>query len=92
MDRDHYEVCSYLREGNDLNLIRLGGALGLNYTNLERMKALPEEMVAAWLREEDNVEENSGEPTWSSLVQALKKIGQNGIAKKIEAGMSKLIR
>jgi hypothetical protein len=48
------------------------------------MKSLPEDMVAAWLRREDYVLNVSGEPTWRSLVQALKMVGQGGIAKDIE--------
>jgi hypothetical protein len=37
-------------------------------------------MVAAWLRSEDNVMSMSGEPTWRTLVEALRKVGQEGIA------------
>jgi hypothetical protein len=62
----------------------VGGALGLAYVNLQKMKVLPADMVAAWLRREDYVLNVSGEPTWRSLVQALKTVGQGGIAKDIE--------
>ena len=41
-----------------------------------------EEMVEAWLQQLDKVSEK-GEPTWSILVAALKRIGHNGIAIKI---------
>ena len=63
----------------------MGGALGLAYDNLDKMKNLPEEMVAAWLRREDFVMSMSGEPTWRTLVEALRKVGQEGTARDIEA-------
>ena len=62
----------------------MGGALGLDFVNLQKMKNFPEDMVAAWLRREDYVLKMSGEPTWRSLVQALTTVGQGGIAKDIE--------
>ena len=41
-------------------------------------------MVRAWLRKQDHVKEKSGDPlTWKALVEALKKIGQQGIADDI---------
>ena len=52
--------------------------------NLEKMQNLPDDMVRAWLRQQDNVKEKSGDPlTWSVLVVALRKIGQNGVANDI---------
>ena len=65
-------------------MCRVGGALGLDYGNLQKMKDLPEEMVAAWLRREDYVLTKTGEPTWRSLIKALKKAGQEGVASDIE--------
>ena len=62
---------------------RVGGALGLTYDVLEKMKALPDDMVAAWLRREDFVVNMSGEPTWRTLVEALRKVGQEGTARDI---------
>ena len=50
------------------------------------MKSLPEDMIAAWLREEDNVTMTSGPPSWMSLVTALEAVGQRGIASKIKRG------
>lgn len=43
-----------------------------------------EDIIAAWLREEDGVKEK-GEPTWTVLVNALKhpRVGQTGIANDI---------
>ena len=52
--------------------------------NLEKMQNLPGDMVRAWLRQQDNVKEKSGDPlTWSVLDVALRKIGQNGVADDI---------
>ena len=80
----HYEVCVFLNDIDTKGLIRLGGALGLHYPKLTRMNLLPGDMVAAWLRREDNILEKSGKPTWVNLVRALKEIGQIGIAKDIK--------
>lgn len=49
------------------------------------MNDLPAEMVAAWLREDDNVTRASGSPSWASLTNALKKTGHGGLAAKIRA-------
>ena len=63
---------------------RLGGELGLNVYNLEKMQDLPGDMVKAWLRKENDVQEKCGDPlTWNVLVEKLKKIGQTGIARAI---------
>ena len=59
----------------------LGGAFGLEFPKVSRMTTPLVEVIAAWLRGEDNVSEP---PTWKSLVKALREIGQNGIADKIE--------
>ena len=48
---------------------------------LRRMKSLPDEMVAAWLRREDYVSED---PTWRVLVTALRRVGQAGVAETVE--------
>ena len=62
-------------------LKHLGGKLGLNVYKVENMQNLPADMVRAWLRKEDSVQEECGDPlTWNVLVKALKKIGQTGIA------------
>ena len=84
---DHYTVTRHLRNlGND-ELIRVGEALGLYYPHLRRMSPLLEEMVAAWLNREDNVLSASGDPSWSSLIKALRDINQPGIAGTISKGM-----
>ena len=77
----HFEVCSRLQLLDDNQVLSVGGALGLAFSVLRRMKVLPDEMVAAWLRREDYVSE---EPTWRALVKALKRVGQSGLAETIE--------
>ena len=84
LSTDHFKVTSYLLKLGDRQIRYVGGALGLAFDILDKMKALPEEMVAAWLRREDFVMSMSGEPTWRTLVEALRKVGQEGTARDIE--------
>ena len=83
-------VVPFLEHMDNDQLIALGCQLGLSYCGLKRMETgdLLREMVAAWLRREDNVILLSGTPSWNSLVAALEKIHQNGIAFEIKAGKS----
>lgn len=85
---NHYRVVRCLKTLNEQNLRELGGALGLSYLKLRDMtpQSLRDEMVCAWLNEEDNVIEQSGEPSWKSLKLALHEIGQNGVAATITQG------
>ena len=78
-----FEITRYLSDLSNKQLIDLGGALGLRYPTLQRMKDLPNEMVAAWLLRQEDVLETSGEPTYEGLAEALGKIGQNGLAKDV---------
>lgn len=83
--KDHHEVCFALRNIGDAKILKdLGGALGIHLPRLNRMTQLPQDMIASWLRKEDSVQKCSGEPTWSTLVAALLKIGQTGIAGEIQ--------
>ena len=84
---DHFVVTRCLIDLGDAELKSLGGGLGLHYPHLQRMAPLMDEMVAAWLNSEDSVVSTSGPPSWTSLVQALRRIGQNGIANTIETGL-----
>lgn len=77
-------MCQFLQSIDEAEIRRLGTALGLNYTKLNKMKTLPDDMVAAWLRREDQVEEMSGMPSWSQLADKLQEIGQTGIATDIK--------
>ena len=81
---DHHDACQELKGLSQEELINLGDELGLSYLRLKEMAGpLPEEMVAAWLSKEDNVLKRTGQPTWRSLADALKRLGQADIANKI---------
>ena len=45
-----------------------------------------------WLREDDDVQTRSGDPSWSSLVTAMHEIGANGLARKIEEEKINLVQ
>ena len=79
----HHDICQELNSLSQKELISLGGELGLSYPTLKEMTPLPEEMVTAWLSKEDNVLKRTGKPTWRSLADALKRIGQADISNKI---------
>ena len=82
---DHFDVCKSLKLLNNEELRKLGTALGLLYPNLKRMTNLPDEMVDAWLKGMDNVLKKSP-PSWTSLINALKEIDQEGVASTIMKG------
>jgi hypothetical protein len=89
-DPGHFKITQYLQNLDEDHISTLGGALGVSYSTLRKMTKYPDEMVAAWLRSEDNVMSMSGEPTWRTLVEALRKVGQGGIAKDIEETESRI--
>ena len=68
----------------------LGLALGLDYSTLQRMEREKmgriEEckmaMLSAWLQQKDDVVEEAL-PSWSALEAALRKIGENKVAKEL---------
>ena len=74
-------MCDILKVLDEKQILSVGGALGLAYFLLTKMKTLPGDMVAAWFRKEDYVKKD---PTWRTLVVALKQVGQTGVAEKIE--------
>lgn len=77
----HHRVTEYLRIMENKEIKRLGGALGLDWPELGRMSSdLPAEMVAAWLKEKCRAQN----PSWNSLVKALRDIEQQGIANRVE--------
>ena len=75
-------------------LYELGGELGLNITELIRIPTqhLPVQLCIRWLREDDDVHQTSGTPTWSSLVRAVRSIGANGLANRIELERKWLVK
>ena len=79
---DGVDVCESLNYLSEEDMIELGVALGLSYSNLTRMTSTME-IVTAWLNREDMVLIESGNPTWTTLADALDKIGQAGIAKDV---------
>ena len=81
--KDLFEITQYLQDMDNKQLIKLGGALGLHHPSLKRMETLPDDMVAAWLRREDNVLKMNGEPTYETLAVALEAVRQNGLAKDV---------
>ena len=83
---NHFAVTRCLTDLGNAELMSLGGALGLHYPHLQRMAPLMEELISSWLRSEDSVIAVGGPPSWASLAQALRSIGQNGIANNIETG------
>ena len=68
----------------------LGLALGLRYPTLEKIEndhpnktdKCKMKMLAAWLQQQDNVPQN-GDPSWSVLQAALRRIGENELAVSI---------
>ena len=81
----HADVCSTLKNLDCTQLTELGGALGISYPKLRKMKDkdLLHELVAAWINRQDEVLKKSGEPTWNELMGKLKQIKQAGIAEDI---------
>ena len=76
----------FLKDMKTSDLDQLGGFLGISYIKRERFQpdSYPKELVASWLRREDDV----SIPSWNVLVDALKEIGQMGIAQKITSKYS----
>ena len=84
MKANHLEVKQALDQLSNDELITLGTALGLHYNHLKRMQKPLDEMVASWLKEEDDVCTVSSPPSWASLVKALRNTSHEGIARGIE--------
>ena len=86
---DSFKVINHLQNLDNDQIIDVGGALGLSFNKLRKMTKYSDDMVAAWLRREDFVMNMSGEPTWRTLVEALRKVGQEGTARDIEEAEAK---
>lgn len=85
--KHHSEVAGYLQALPKEVVVQLGLALGLSYRKLQNIQQCPDYMVDAWLRKESDVLKKSGPPTWRSLIAALRKIEQEGIAQDIEKNL-----
>ena len=85
-EANHFAIYQYLHVLETHHIKHLGLALGLLWSKLNRMplQTLVDEVIAAWLRQEDNVTSMSGPPTWKSLCEALREINQEGISVDIE--------
>ena len=85
-DLNEHIVDKYLHNIPSSGLVQLGLELGLKYNRLRRLKSTENfclNLISSWLREEDEVSERSGEPSWEGLAKALEEIGQKGIARNI---------
>ena len=82
--KDHEKITKCLRVLDKDQCISLGLAFGLEYPNLNKMNRYPEDVMAAWLRKEDNVCSKCS-PTWSNLASALELISQKGIANEVRS-------
>ena len=86
--QDLVDITEPLVEMEKNQIHQLGLVLGLNHTKLktkmESSSTFLEDVIAAWLRQEDSVKMR-GEPSWMVLIDALKipRVGQMGIAAKI---------
>ena len=81
--KHHFEISRHLRDLDNDQIVDLGAALGIKHPKLMRMRILPGDMVAAWLRREDDVLD-VGDPSWKILSEALKNCGQKGLAREIQ--------
>ena len=82
--KDHRDICEALKDLDRSHFTELGGALGLSHSTCGKFSTV-DDLVASWLRREDDVLKRSGEPTWSSLADTLQKIGQTGISRDISS-------
>ena len=79
------KVFRYLKELGTEKLLELGGELGLDPIELESIpsRELARRLCIGWIQERHYVKE-SGTPTWRSLTKALRLVGENGVADRIE--------
>ena len=83
---NEHTIDKYLHIIPSEDLVKLGHQLGLNYHKLRKLESAENfclKLISAWVREEDEVRERSGKPSWESLAKALEEIGQKGIARSI---------
>lgn len=84
---DHFAVTEFLLGLEKDHIYHLGLVLGLNQGRVKNMMdsstTFLDDVIAAWLRREDQVRET----TWVNLVKALRhpRLNQTGIADKIVA-------
>ena len=80
------EISAYLSGMESAKILNLGLFLGLDYIKLNNMNSetFLLDTIYAWLQKEDSAT-TKGNPTWQTLVNALKSkgVGQAGIAAEI---------
>ena len=79
-------VFNYLKHLGTEKLLELGGELGLNPVELDKIppEALARKLSMWWIQEQYNVKEASGVPTWRCLANALREVGENGVTDKLQ--------
>lgn len=82
--KDHGRVYEYIKKMKDDEIRMLGRELGLEYATLTSLHHPQSQVIAAWLRVEDNVLTTSGPPSWKSLVKALQNVWRPDIADRID--------
>ena len=86
-DNQRFAIVHFLKDLNNEQLVELGLELRLHYSDLQKMKIVPEafpnDMIATWQREKEKI---SDPPSWTSLAAALEAVGQKKIITKIEGG------
>ena len=86
--KDLHDITQCLVSVSHQDIINIGLALGLHYPSLKSMQLLPHDMVLAWLQENDDVAEKTGEPTAQALIQALLETKLTGIADIVKSKFS----
>lgn len=86
--KDLPEIVTYLKDLESNQCVSLGVAFGILHPKLSKMTNFPNDVVAAWIRQEDNVL-NRCPPTWRNLARALEQVSQNGIAETVKRDHSR---
>ena len=79
------EVSGYIEDLDVPRLYELGGQLGLKTAKLRKIPSLQLslKMSELWLQQDYNVSK-IGAPSWKRLVTALRSVGANGVADRVE--------
>lgn len=80
---NHSQILEFLADLSNNDVIEIGVGLGLKYVKLRDSSNPKNDMVCAWLREDDNVLTCSGHPSWESLRVVMEARGHTGIAARI---------
>ena len=84
---DLVDVTNYLLDFEHIHVYNLGLTLGLNQPHVKNMRdsdTFRDDVIASWLQKEDHVTKR-GNPTWKTLVTALRerRVNKTIVAKKI---------